>query len=334
MPEGSTALIKSLSGGLLRWQNLEDGPELPAEGRLEVVFRLGTTTGAAASAPQTAVAVPLPVCVPVEPPDQKVEDAFGRVSRLLDRDGNTIGTCLRVNGDVILVARHCVLSGGRCLSNLEAFQGQLEFVAARPDLDVVAFRGPAGSSFTLLGTELQRGMLVSLLSFPLELPGTSAPALDSGAVAQVSRTGRHALATFGTGMPNSSGGAVVSSTRTLVGLYTGIVWHLEELTNSSRRSSSSSGGGSVRPPAQLERDPTAMWEDRNDEADVVEAAAASDSVAAQLSRVNIQHKTNAAMFIPAAALLQFLQAAGLAAYDPLDAAGDNIARPRLRPRHR
>ncbi|GFR45929.1 hypothetical protein Agub_g7391 [Astrephomene gubernaculifera] len=44
MPEGSTALIKSLSGGLLRWQDLEDGPELPAEGRLEVVFKLGTTT--------------------------------------------------------------------------------------------------------------------------------------------------------------------------------------------------------------------------------------------------------------------------------------------------
>ncbi|GFR39777.1 hypothetical protein Agub_g262 [Astrephomene gubernaculifera] len=49
MPEGSTALIKSLSGGLLRWQDLEDGPELPTEGRLEVVFKLGTTTGSSSS---------------------------------------------------------------------------------------------------------------------------------------------------------------------------------------------------------------------------------------------------------------------------------------------
>ena len=134
-------------------------------------------------------------------------------------------------------------------------------------------------------------------------------------------------------MPNSSGGAVVSNTRTLVGLYTGILWHLEEVTNNNSRSSSSSGGGSVRPPAQLERDPTAMWEDPNDEEDVVEAAAATDHTAAQLSRVNIQHKNSAAMFIPAATLLRFLQAAGLAADDPLDAAGNCIAR-RLRPRHR
>ena len=141
-------------------------------------------------------------------------------------------------------------------------------------------------------------------------------------------------------MPNSSGGAVVSNTRTLVGLYTGVVWHLEELTSNRSRSgmssdggSSSSGGSSVRPPAHLERDPTSMWEDPNDGTDVVEAAAHNDGMAAQLSRVNIQHKTSAGMFIPAAALLQFLQAAGLAADDPLDAAGDDIAR-RLRPRHK
>ncbi len=96
---------------------------------------------------------------------------------------------------------------------------------------------------------------------------------------------------------------------------------------------SSSGGSSVRPPTQLELDPTSMWEDPNDGADVVEAAAGSDGMAAQLSRVIIQHKTSAGMFIPAAALLQFLQAAGLAGNDPLDAAGDDIAR-RMRPRHR
>ncbi|PNH03668.1 hypothetical protein TSOC_010247 [Tetrabaena socialis] len=237
--------------------------------------------GAALSAPQAALAVGPPQCVPVVAPDQALEDAFGRVSRLNDEEGRTIGTCFRVQNDVVLAARHCVVEGGRCLGGFKAFGGNLAFVAAIPELDAVAFRGPPGSGFTLLGTPLRLGMPVSLLSFPeaydkeLKLKEDAFPAMDTGVVSQVSGTGQHALATFGTGMPVSSGGAVVSDSSTLAGLYTGTVWHLEGLDGSSR---SSSGGGGARPPAELERDPKGMWDDN--ETDEVEAAAASDTAAA------------------------------------------------------
>lgn len=127
-------------------------------------------------------------------------------------------------------------------------------------------------------------------------------------------------------MPNSSGGAVVRSTRLLAGLHTGTVYHLEELPSSSCCSSSSS----VEAPAELELDPTSMWEDP-DEVDAVEAAAADDSMAAQLSRINIQHKSSAAMFVPAAALIRFLQAVHLQRSDGMDVASRTVAR-RQRPR--
>lgn len=63
------------------------------------------------------------------------------------------------------------------------------------------------------------------------------------------------------GMPNSSGGAVLTDTGTLAGLHVGNIWHLEELPGGS----SNSGGGSsrrrraVQPPDTTEIDPERMW---------------------------------------------------------------------------
>eukprot|EP00195_Chlamydomonas_chlamydogama_P001752 CAMPEP_0202919854 /NCGR_PEP_ID=MMETSP1392-20130828/76547_1 /ASSEMBLY_ACC=CAM_ASM_000868 /TAXON_ID=225041 /ORGANISM="Chlamydomonas chlamydogama, Strain SAG 11-48b" /LENGTH=313 /DNA_ID=CAMNT_0049613315 /DNA_START=138 /DNA_END=1076 /DNA_ORIENTATION=- len=47
VPEGSTAFIKAPAGGELRWQRLQDNPDLPTEGRLQVLFQLPSAAGSA-----------------------------------------------------------------------------------------------------------------------------------------------------------------------------------------------------------------------------------------------------------------------------------------------
>lgn len=43
----------------------------------------------------------------LEPPDCSREDMYRRVS-CLQEGGSTIGTCIRLEGGVILTARHCI----------------------------------------------------------------------------------------------------------------------------------------------------------------------------------------------------------------------------------
>ena len=158
------------------------------------------------------------------------------VSRLMHL-GKCIGTAVRVAwaagdepmGDIVLTARHCVEEGGACLSGLCAFDGDLAFLAARPDLDVAVFRGPRGRGLRLMQHALLPGGDIWLLSFPLpvelEFAATSAaaagaggaaaataatadevPTVDRGTVSRIGPTGLSAVASFNTGTcPNLCG---------------------------------------------------------------------------------------------------------------------------------
>eukprot|EP00198_Chlamydomonas_reinhardtii_P000325 XP_001689660.1 predicted protein [Chlamydomonas reinhardtii] len=223
------------------------------------------------------------------------------VSRLMHL-GKCIGTAVRVAwaagdepmGDIVLTARHCVEEGGACLSGLCAFDGDLAFLAARPDLDVAVFRGPRGRGLRLMQHALLPGGDIWLLSFPLpvelEFAATSAaaagaggaaaataatadevPTVDRGTVSRIGPTGLSAVASFNTGMRDSSGGAVLCGPCALAGLYTCLLWHLQGLV------------------------------------DAVDAAAGDVGKAAELSWINIPHKSCASMFTTATALWQLLQ---------------------------
>ncbi|KAG2491207.1 hypothetical protein HYH03_010417 [Edaphochlamys debaryana] len=295
--------------------------------------------------------------------------ALACVSRLTWQ-GATVGTAVRVaimadcEGDLVLASRHCIEEQGACLPDLSAFGGPLQFLAARPDLDVAVFRGPRGPGFRLQQLPLQQGAALGMLSFPLAvdaeltaaaagLPGGAAsaataaadpPVVDAGFVSKVSATGILGVASMTTGMPNSSGGAMLSDGTTLAGIFTSIVWHLEEIPDSSHagsggsgsgsggsssgRSSSSGGSGSVS--AAIELNPNAMWTPPADTApDAVAAVGGDPAQAAELSRLNIGHKNSASIFTTASALWQLLQGAELVPLEPVQQAAEKEARRRF-----
>ena len=91
-----------------------------------------------------------------------------------------------------------------------------------------------------------------------------------------------------TGMPNSSGGAVVISSRRLIGLHVGSCWHRDTCaTNGTSEGGScmSEGGSctSTEPPDILEVDALSMWREPDDG----QAEMLPDHVAAQESYANI-----------------------------------------------
>lgn len=98
-------------------------------------------------------------------PGEQVEDAYARVSRLFYGE-EAIGTAVRLESCIILTCRHCVVEDGRCLENLTAFNGPLQFVGAQPNLDVAVFKGPEGHAFGLAAADVQVGRVVQLLSYP------------------------------------------------------------------------------------------------------------------------------------------------------------------------
>lgn len=143
------------------------------------------------------------------------------------------------------------------------------------------------------------------------------------------------------GMPNSSGAPLLLDTRTVAGLHTGIVCHLQELEEVDVGGRSSAGGSSggassdaghgdnqAIPPATIERDPCKLWQEE-EEPGLPAGEAEDDHLAAQLSKVNIGQKNSAGIFVPAPELLAFLAELGGAMVRrfPIDAAGDKIARP-------
>jgi hypothetical protein len=81
----------------------------------------------------------------------------------------------------------------------------MQFMGSQPNLDVAVFKGPEGPAFRLAVADVQVGRAVQLLSYPLafdrelQLPVDSQPAMDTGIVSQMSETGWHGIATFGTG---------------------------------------------------------------------------------------------------------------------------------------
>lgn len=124
-------------------------------------------------------------------------------------------------------------------------------------------------------------------------------------------------------MRDSSGGAVLCGPCALAGLYTCLLWHLQGLGEAGSSTSSSSGGASASstPPATVERDPACMWTPPPDAAvDAVDAAAGDVGKAAELSWINIPHKSCASMFTTATALWQLLQQVGEGPRDPLEVA--------------
>ncbi|KAG2454663.1 hypothetical protein HYH02_000502 [Chlamydomonas schloesseri] len=306
---------------------------------------------------------------------------FGTVSRVMHA-GESIGTAVRVatsgdgTGDIVLTARHCVEEGGACLHGLSAFGSALLFLAARADLDVAVFRGRRGPGLWLLQRTLLPGEWLGVASFPLAVdqelaaddasppPGgaggaaagsagpvvttaAEAPMVGTGVLSRNSATGLRGIASIDTGMPNSSGGAVLSGsssgddTLLLAGFYTGTVYHLDEASShpstdsgsgggssTSTFSSSRSSGSSSTTPSQIELDPGALWTPRADvlAADAVAAAAGDVAKSAELSRPNIKHKNSASIFTTAPALWQLLQAAGVAPPDPEQVAADRAAR--------
>lgn len=81
-----------------------------------------------------------------------------------------------------------------------------QFIAARADVDVAVFRGPDGPSF-LLSPSVGAGQMVCLLHHPqvydTELGlsvdiNSSPPAIGFGAIAKISETATHGVATYGT----------------------------------------------------------------------------------------------------------------------------------------
>lgn len=142
----------------------------------------------------------------------------------------------------------------------------------------------------------------------------------------VSAAGWLALSTITTGMPNSSGAPMLRDSTTVVGLYTGIVWHLEEIGDPSS-SSSSSSTASGRPPSAIERDPKKLWTPpaSTAAANAVAAAAGDTDQAAELSRLNIGHKNSMSLFTTASALTNLLQEASVAILDPVHAAAAKSA---------
>jgi len=84
-----------------------------------------------------------------------------------------------------------------------------------------------------------------------------------------------------TGMPNSSGGAVVISSRRLIGLHVGSCWHRDTCATNGM----SEGGSctSTEPPDILEVDALSMWREPDDG----QAEMLPDHVAAQESYANI-----------------------------------------------
>ncbi|GLC46798.1 hypothetical protein PLESTM_001927200 [Pleodorina starrii] len=302
---------------------------------------------------------------------------FGSVSRVMHA-GASIGTAVRVTtfsdgtGDIILTARHCVEEGGACLPGLSAFESQLHFVAARADLDVAVFRGRRGPGLCLLQRALLPGEWLGVASYPLavdqELAADDAsppqggaggaaagsagpvvtmaskePMVDTGVLSKNSATGLWGMASINTGMPNSSGGAVLSGsggdTLLLAGIYTGMVYHLDDASShpstdsgdSSSPGTSTSGissGSSSTPPAHVELDPKALWTPGADAlaADAVAAAAGDVAKSAELSRLNIAHKGSVSMFTTAPAVWQLLLAAGVARPEPERVAADQATR--------
>ncbi|KAG2440708.1 hypothetical protein HXX76_003565 [Chlamydomonas incerta] len=310
---------------------------------------------------------------------------FGSVSRVMYA-GASIGTAVRVatcgdgtgdgTGDIVLTARHCIEDRGACLHDLSAFGSALHFVAARADLDVAVFRGSRGPGLCLLQRTLLPGEWLGVASFPLAVdqelaaddaippPGgaggaaagsagprvntaAEAPMVDTGVLSKNSATGLRGIASVNTGMPNSSGGAVLcysddgGDTLLLAGIYTGTVYHLEEASShpstvsgggggssSTSTSASGSSSGSSTSPAQIERDPNALWTPGTDAlaVDAVAAAAGDVAKSAELGRLNIAHKNSVSIFTTAPALWQLLQAAGMAPPDPEQVAADQATR--------
>ena len=127
----------------------------------------------------------------------------------------------------------------------------------------------------------------------------------------------------------------------LAGIYTGIVYHLDDATSHPSTDSGSGGGNSTgtsasgrssgsssTSPALIERDPDALWTPGADAlaADAVAAAAGDVAKSAELSRRSVGHKNSVGVFTTAPALWQLLQAARVAPLDPEQVAADQAAR--------
>ncbi len=130
---------------------------------------------------------------------------------------------------------------------------------------------------------------------------------------------------------------MLSDSDTVAGRYTGTVWHPEEMANSSSPSSPSSsssstnsGSGDVRAPRAIERNPNKLWTPpASIEAGDAAAAAAGSTgqAAAELSRLNLEHKNSEIIFTTASALWELLQEAGVASLDTVQvAAAANVIR--------
>ncbi|PNW84529.1 hypothetical protein CHLRE_03g146647v5 [Chlamydomonas reinhardtii] len=209
--------------------------------------------------------------------------------------GASIGTAVRVamfgdgTGNIVLAARHCIEEGGACPHDLSTFGSALLFVAARADLDVAVFRGRRGPGLWLLQRRCCRAagqQQAQRAHSRICVDGCNARCpvalfLESTPVSTIGAS----AAVVTTGMPNSSGGAVLSGsgsggdTLLLAGTYTHRRGSGGGSSTGTSASGRSSGSGSTSP-TLIERDPDALW--------TPGAAAFATASAARMSAPDVQ----------------------------------------------
>lgn len=270
------------------------------------------------------------------------------VGRLLDGDRHTIGTAVHVGRGIVVTCRHNIGEEGRCLEGVTAFGLPLKFRASSAKLDLVVFKMEAT---TAPGVDMAPGVVapgdaIYVLHYPLAVDTAlllqDKPVVSSGHVVAVGSSMQHATADY-TGMPNSSGGAVLDAHGQLVGLHAESVFHLEgdlssprshpggasssSVTSEGTPSAGSSAGGAadvgggVRTRAAttaqaaaatfgaIERDPTELFQDLSINAVEHAAAAArqgNPEQAIQLAIENVAHKGQMPLFLLVGKIMEFL----------------------------
>jgi hypothetical protein len=114
------------------------------------------------------------------------------------------------------------------------------------------------------------------------------------------------------GMPNSSGAPVLLDTKFIAGLYTSILFHQQDLDPKVLFDH-------PPPPSTMETSPSNLWEDEVD-------LPLADNVAAQLSFINIGHKSFHGGFVTTLALVDCLRQAN--DLPPIGSAPKHNSRPR------
>lgn len=121
-------------------------------------------------------------------PDKSRCEMHGRVGRLMEGD-ETIGSCCRLSGGLVVTARHCISSPDVDRSRLHAFGGTLTFMASNPLHDIAIFKGEEGPHFILYTAPVPVGTRVEVWSYPkavdVDVPGAASsqePVASSGQV--------------------------------------------------------------------------------------------------------------------------------------------------------